>query len=51
MNYRLKVKIGRKWKWGLNTYRSLEEANARKAEMERAGCKVKVALESELFRG
>lgn len=48
-NYRLKVKFKNRWVWGLNTYTTLEAAQARKAQMEAAGHKVKIELESKLF--
>lgn len=48
-NYRLKVKYRNRWIWGLNTYPTIEAAQARKAEMEAAGHKVKIELESKLF--
>lgn len=47
--YRLLVKYKNRWKWGLNTYKTLEAAQARKAKMEAAGHKVKIELESKLF--
>lgn len=49
MNYRLKVKFGKRWVWGLNTYPTIEAAEARKTQMEAAGHKVKIELESKLF--
>lgn len=48
-NYRLRVKFKNRWVWGLNTYTTLEAAQARKAQMESAGHKVKIELESKLF--
>lgn len=41
--YRLKVKVNsRKWKLGINVYKSIEDAEARKKEMEAVGHKVKI---------
>lgn len=40
--YRLKVKCGRKWRLGLNVYSTLEEAEARKSQMESVGHIVKI---------
>jgi hypothetical protein len=51
MKFRLKVKCGKRWVWGLNTYKTYEEANVRMQEMQKAGCKVRIAPEAELFRG
>jgi hypothetical protein len=47
--YRLKVKIGKRWVWGLNSYPSLEAAQERKAQMEKVGHKVKIESENVLF--
>jgi hypothetical protein len=47
--YRLKVKFGKRWVWGLNTYPTLEEVLKRKEQMENVGHKVKIELESKLF--
>lgn len=47
--YRLKVKFGKRWVWGLNSYPSLKEATIRKQQMEKVGCKVKIELEIKLF--
>lgn len=48
-NYRLKVKYGKRWIWGLNTYKTIEAAEARKAQMEAAGHKVIIEVEDHLF--
>ncbi len=42
MMYRLEVKYGRKWKMGIHTYETIEQANERKQVMESVGHKVKV---------
>lgn len=49
MNYRLKVKHKNRWIWGINSYTTLEAAQARKAQMEAAGHKVRIEPESKLF--
>ena len=40
--YRLEVKKGKSWKLGWNVYKTIEEAEARKAKMESVGHKVRV---------
>ena len=40
--YRLEVKLGRKWKLGLNVYETLEEANERAKYMKSIGHKVRI---------
>ena len=35
--YRLEVKYGRKWKMGIHTYETIEQANERKQVMESVG--------------
>lgn len=40
--YRLEVKLGRKWKLGLNVYETLEEANERAEYMKLVGHKVRI---------
>lgn len=49
-NYRLKVKYRSRWIWGLNTYSTIEAAQARKAQMEAVGHKVKIEPEGKLFK-
>lgn len=48
-NYRLKVKVGRKWVWGINSYTTYEKALERKEQMEKVGHKVKIEFETKLF--
>ncbi len=40
--YRLEVKLGRKWKLGLNVYETLEEVNERAKYMKSIGHKVRI---------
>jgi hypothetical protein len=40
--YRLEVKLGRKWKLGLNVYKTLEEVNERAEYMKLVGHKVRI---------
>lgn len=40
--YRLEVKLGRKWKLGLNVYETLEEVNERAKCMKSIGHKVRI---------
>lgn len=40
--YRLEVKLGRKWKLGLNVYETFEEANERAKYMKSIGHKVRI---------
>jgi hypothetical protein len=40
--YRLEVKLGRKWKLGLNVYETFEEANERAEYMKLVGHKVRI---------
>ena len=40
--YRLEVKVKRSWKLGWNAYNTIEEAEARKMQMESAGHKVRI---------
>lgn len=46
--YRLKVKCGRTWRWGLNSY-TLEQAISRQTELNLVGIKSIIKPESELF--
>lgn len=47
--YRLQVWCMSRWTWGRNEYRSMEAANARVAELKRAGIRARVKPASELF--
>ena len=47
--YILQVKYKRSWKWGINTYNTIEEANNRVEELAKAGIKSRVRLASELY--
>ena len=47
--YRLFVKRGRKWVWGIREYDSLEAAEARVRELEAVGIKSRVRRNEELF--
>ena len=49
MNYRLRVKFRGRWVWGLHTYTTIEEAEARKVQMEAAGHKAIIEVEDHLF--
>ena len=49
MNYRLRVKFRERWVWGLHAYTKIEEAEARKVQMEAAGHKVIIEVEAHLF--
>ncbi len=40
--FRLEVKLGRKWKLGLNVYETFEEANERAEHMKLVGHKVRI---------
>jgi hypothetical protein len=40
--YRLEVKLGKKWKLGLNVYETLEEVNERAKYMKSIGHKVRI---------
>ena len=40
--FRLEVKLGRKWKLGLNVYETLEEVNERAKYMKSIGHKVRI---------
>lgn len=40
--YRLEVKLGRKWKLGLNVYETFEEVNERAKYMKSIGHKVRI---------
>lgn len=47
--YRLQVRFKRSWKWGINTYETLEAAEARVAELEAVGIKARIKLNSEIL--
>lgn len=47
--YRLKVKCGKKWRIGRNSY-TMEQAEARILELNKVGIKGKIFTEYELFK-
>ena len=47
--FRLKVKFGKKWRWGLNDY-TLEQAQKRQLEMSIVGIETKIVPISELLK-
>ena len=47
--YILQVRFRRSWKWGINTYETLEAAEARVAELEAVGIKARIRQASELY--
>ena len=47
--YILQVRYCGKWKWGRNTYPTVEAAEARRAQLSRVGIRSRVRLASELY--
>jgi len=47
--FRLQVKVGKDWRWGLNDYPTQEAAEKRMAELARVGIKSRMRKASELF--
>lgn len=47
--YRLQVKVYKSWRWGLVEYASLEQAEARVAELKAVGIIARVRENKELF--
>lgn len=47
--YRLQVWFQRHWKWGIQTYDTLEAATARVEELKKVGIKSRVKTSAELF--
>lgn len=45
----LQVWFKKSWKWGQNTYATIEDANARIRELANVGIKARVRLASELY--
>ena len=47
--YRLQVKVGKEWRWGLHDYPTEEAATDRMAELEKVGIKSRLRKSAELF--
>lgn len=47
--YRLKCKVGKTYRIGLQTYGTLEAAKSRCGELKKVGIKSKIVLEDKLF--
>lgn len=47
--YRLQVWFDRHWKWGINTYPSIESARHRMKELRKVGIKSRVVESKQLF--
>lgn len=47
--YTLQVRVQKSWKWGINQYDTLVEAENRVKEMARVGIKARIRLTSELY--
>lgn len=47
--FRLQVRYGRSWKWGLNVYNTLEDAQKRVEELNKVGIKSRIKKNEELF--
>lgn len=47
--YRLQVMYQRRWKWGIRSYNTIEEALKRVGELAKVGIEARVKTEYELF--
>lgn len=49
--FRLQIKIGKEWRWGLNEYPTEKSAKKRQTELSEVGIKSRVKSADKLFCG
>ena len=48
--YRLEVKCGGKWRWGIRTYETLADAENRVKELSRVGIRARVKVAEDFYK-
>ena len=49
--FTLEVRYSGRWKWGVRTYNTLEDAERRVRELERVGIHSRIRKSSDLWKG